>query len=191
MSNFNEHALEMSIMQLFQEQDYIYLNGEQLHRERTEVLLVDDLRQFPLHRYAQDGITSGEVDGIILKLRSVSGTIYEANKAFMKLLCDGFILNREDRTQKDIFIELLDFDEPTNNLFKIVNQVEIEGVNYQKRIPDGIVHVNGLPLVVMEFKSAVKENTTIMDAYTQLTVRYRRDILSCSSTTRILSLATS
>jgi len=25
-------------------------------------------------------------------------------------------------------------------------------------------------------KSAVKENTTIMDAYTQLTVRYRRDI---------------
>lgn len=176
MSNFNEHALEMSIMQLFGEQDYIYLNGEQLHRERTEVLLVDDLRQFLLNRYAGDGITSAEVDGIILKLRSVSGTIYEANKAFMKLLCDGFILNREDRTQKDIFIELLDFDEPSNNLFKIVNQVEIEGVNYQKRIPDGIVYVNGLPLVVMEFKSAVKENTTIMDAYTQLTVRYRRDI---------------
>lgn len=176
MSNFNEHALEMSIMQLFQEQEYIYLNGEQLHRERTEVLLVDDLRQFLLNRYAGEGITSGEVDGIILKLRSVSGTIYEANKAFMKLLCDGFILNREDRTQKDIFIELLDFDEPSHNLFKIVNQVEIEGVNYQKRIPDGIVYVNGLPLVVMEFKSAVKENTTIMDAYTQLTVRYRRDI---------------
>ena len=30
--------------------------------------------------------------------------------------------------------------------------------------------------MVFEFKSAVKENTTIMDAYTQLTVRYRRDI---------------
>ena len=44
------------------------------------------------------------------------------------------------------------------------------------RIPDGIVYVNGLPVVVLEFKSAVKEDTTIMDAYTQLTVRYRRDI---------------
>ena len=29
---------------------------------------------------------------------------------------------------------------------------------------------------MLEFKSAVKENTTIIDAYTQLTVRYRRDI---------------
>lgn len=45
-------------------------------------------------------------------LRNISGTLYEANKAFYKLLCDGFILNREDRTQKDIYIELIDFDTP-------------------------------------------------------------------------------
>ena len=44
------------------------------------------------------------------------------------------------------------------------------------RISDGIVYVNGLPVVVLEFKSAVKEDTTIMDAYKQFTVRYRRDI---------------
>ena len=31
-------------------------------------------------------------------------------------------------------------------------------------------------MVVLEFKSAVKEETTIKDAFTQLTVRYRRDI---------------
>ena len=43
-------------------------------------------------------------------------------------------------------------------------------------VPDGIVYVNGLPLVVLEFKSAIKENTTIEDAYKQLTIRYRRDI---------------
>ena len=36
--------------------------------------------------------------------------------------------------------------------------------------------MNGLPLVVLEFKTAIQENTTIMDAYTQLTVRYQRDI---------------
>ena len=35
---------------------------------------------------------------------------------------------------------------------------------------------NGIPVVVLEFKSAVQENTTIMDAYMQLTIRYRRDI---------------
>ena len=163
-------------MELFKDEGYIYLAGEQIHRERTEVLLADDLRQYLYNRYAKDGITPGEVDGILLRLRNISGTVYEANKAIHKLLCDGFILNREDRTQKDLYIELIDYDNPENNIFKAINQFEIEGVGGQLRIPDGIVFVNGIPVVVLEFKSAVKENTTIMDAYKQLTVRYRRDI---------------
>lgn len=176
MANFNEHSLEMSIMELFQDEGYIYLNGEQIHRERSEVLLIDDLRKYLLNRYAAEGLTPSEVDSIILRLRSISGTIYEANKAVCKMICDGFIFNREDHTKKDLYIELIDFDEPEKNVFKIVNQFEIEGINNQLRIPDGIVFINGIPVVVLEFKSAVKENTTIMDAYTQLTVRYRRDI---------------
>lgn len=176
MANFNEHALEMSIMELLKDEEYTYLNGNQIHRERTEVLLVDDLKQYLYSRYASDGITPSEVDSIILMLRNIYGTIYEANKAVYKMICDGFIFNREDITQKDLYIELIDFDTPENNIFKAVNQFEIEGVNNQIRIPDSIVFVNGIPVVVFEFKSAVKENTTIMDAYKQLTVRYHRDI---------------
>lgn len=176
MANFNEHALEMSIMELFKDEDYIYLSGNQIHRERSEVLLVDDLKQYLYNRYAGDGITPSEVDSIVLSLRNISGTIYEANKAVHKMLCDGFILNREDRTQKDLYIELVDFNTLENNIFKVVNQFEIEGINNQLRIPDGIIFLNGIPVVVLEFKSAVKENTTIMDAYKQLTVRYKRDI---------------
>ena len=57
---------------------------------------------------------------------------------------------------------------------KVVNQLEIIG--YEKRIPDGILYINGLPLVVFEFKSAIREEATIHDAYKQLTIRYRRDI---------------
>ncbi len=176
MANFNEHALEMSIMELFRDEGYIHLSGSQIHRERTEIMLTDDLKQYLYTRYAKDGITPGEVNGILLMLRNISGTLYEANKAFHKLLCDGFILNREDRTQKDIYIQLVDFAVPENNIFKVVNQLEIEGMNNQLRIPDGIVFLNGIPVIVLEFKSAIKENMTIMDAYKQLTVRYRRDI---------------
>ena len=173
---FNEHSLEMSIMELLQKEEYIFLSGNQIHRERSEVLLIDDLKQYLYDRYAKDGITPSEVDSVILMLRNISGTIYEANKAVYKLICNGFILNREDRTQKDLYIELIDFDIPKNNIFKVVNQFEVVGINNQLRIPDGIVFVNGIPVVVFEFKSAVKENTTIMDAYKQLTIRYRRDI---------------
>jgi type I restriction enzyme R subunit len=59
-------------------------------------------------------------------------------------------------------------------VFKMVNQLEIVG--YEKRIPDGILYINGLPVVVFEFKSAIRENATIHDAYVQLTTRYKRDI---------------
>lgn len=145
--------------------------------------LIDDLRKYLLNRYAADGLTPSEVDSIILCLRSISGTIYEANKAVCKMICDGFIFNREDHTKKDLYIELIDFDEPEKNVFKIINQFEIEGINNQLRITDGIVFINGIPVVVLEFKSAVKENTHDMDAYTQLTVRYRRDIPNSSSIT--------
>lgn len=175
MPNFNEHALEMSIMELFQGEDYTYLSGDKIHREKTEVLLVDDIKNYLLDRYSCDGITMSEIDSIILMLHSVSGSLYEINKSIMKMVSDGFILTREDRSQKDIFIEFINYEEPEKNIFKIVNQVEIQ-CSQQLRIPDGIVYINGLPLVVMEFKSAVKQNTTIMDAYTQLTVRYKRDI---------------
>ena len=84
MANFNEHSLEMSIMDLFQDEGYIYLNGEQIHRERSEVLLIDDLRKYLLNRYTAEGLTASEVDSIILRLRSISGTIYEATKQSAK-----------------------------------------------------------------------------------------------------------
>lgn len=172
---FNEHALEMSIMELFEDEGYEHLVGSDIHREKTEVLLVDDIKNYLYDKYADDEITPSEVESIILMLRSVSGNVYEVNKTVFKMICDGFIFNRKDRSQKDLFIQLIDFDNPEYNIFKIVNQVEIQERD-QLRIPDGIVYVNGLPLVVLEFKTAAQENTTIMDAYKQLTVRYRRDI---------------
>jgi type I restriction enzyme R subunit len=98
----------------------------------------------------------------------------------MDWLSNGFLLKRQDRNQKDILIELIDFSGIDNslqndcNIYKFVSQLEIVG--FEKRIPDGILYINGIPLVVFEFKSAIREEATIYDAYNQLTVRYRRDI---------------
>ena len=176
MANFNEHALELSIMELLHNKGYIHQTGSELLREKSEVLIIDDLKKYLHTRYASEELTESEIDSIILSLRTVGGTLYESNKAVLSMIINGFVFNREDRNKKDIFIELINYEEPEKNIFKIVNQLEIEGYNYQIRIPDGIIYVNGLPLVVLEFKTAIQENTTIMDAYTQLTVRYQRDI---------------
>lgn len=175
MSRFTEETLEHAVIELFEAEGFPHCDGMHIHKEMSDVLLRDDIKNFLLNRYSADNITINEIEGITRMLDSFpAGALYESNRAIIKLIADGFKLTREDRSQKDLYIYLIDYDNIDNNIFKIVNQLEIQG--YEKRIPDAIVYINGLPLVVLEFKSAVKENTTIKDAYTQLTVRYRRDI---------------
>ena len=172
----NEAQLELSVMELFQDEGYEYMRGDSILREVTEVLLKDDLRTYLTTKYAKDGITPTEVESIILGLsRASHDPLYDANKDMLTKMTEGFVLRREDKTKKDIFVRLIDFENRDANIFKIVNQVEIQGTS-QLRIPDAVVYINGLPVVVIEFKSATRENATIYNAYEQLTVRYTRDI---------------
>ena len=173
--SFTEQSLEDAVIELFGELQIPHIKGQDIHRIPEDVLFKDDFRSYLKLRYTDEGITSSEIDSIIRTLESLpSSTLYESNKKFLGLVANGFNLIREDRSKKDFYVEFLDKDKIESNNFKIVNQLEVKG--FEKRIPDAIVYINGLPLVVIEFKSAVKQNTTILDAYTQLTVRYRRDI---------------
>jgi len=198
---FTESQLEAAIIELLGNMGYPHVPGESIDRQPDEVLLKDDLWDFLTRQYAADGITSGEIESVIRQLEAYSSAdLYESNKAIMKLVSDGFLLKREDRDQKDLYVQLIDYSSLTAfrkpkagevplivaeehaaygtdtgaNIFKMVNQLEITG--HEKRIPDGILYINGLPLVVFEFKSAIREEATIHDAFEQLTTRYKRDI---------------
>lgn len=217
MRKFTEAQLESAIIQLLGEQGYPHVLGGDLcneaggARSATDVLITADLRAFLTQQYAREGITDNEIDGIIRQLELLSASdLYESNKTFCKWLSDGFLLKREDPTDKDIYIQLIDYSDlaemrvpaadevdqlrvteqpasyikppldTTHNIVKVVNQLEIEGVASASdgglRIPDGILYINGLPLVLFEFKSAIREEATIHDAYVQICTRYRRDI---------------
>ena len=172
---FTEAQLEEAIIELLGEKGYPHHLGETIARDPEKVLIKDDLRKYLRERYAGDGITDNEIESIVTKFeRLPASDLYGSNRSFMKLVSDGFLLKREDRSQKDLFIHLIDYTPADRNIYKIVNQLEIQG--FEKRIPDGILYINGLPLVVFEFKSAIREEATIHDAYVQLTTRYRRDI---------------
>ncbi len=166
------------------------------------MLILDDLRGYLKAQYKEDGLTEGEIETIARQLKTQPASdLYQSNKTFCQWLSNGFLLKRESstqggqyRNQKDLYIELIDTTalpqklaamfvegidtiEADNNRYRLVNQLEIEGVDQQKRIPDAILYVNGLPVVVFEFKSAEREEeATTYDAWRQLCVRYRRDI---------------
>ena len=111
MPHFNEHALEMAIMELFQNEGYIYMNGEEVHKEVSEVLLRDDLRMYLRSRYAVQGITDVEVESAIARLTAdKGGALYDKNVATYRLMTEGFMIKREDVSLTDLFIEPIDFD---------------------------------------------------------------------------------
>jgi type I restriction enzyme R subunit len=172
---FTEAHLEEAIIDHLVDEGYPHVLGDSIKKEQSEVLILDDIKSYLTKQYAANKITSSEIDAIIRDLQVLpSSDLYESNKQIMKWLSNGFDLKREDRSQKDLHINLIDFNNNNNNIYKIVNQLEIVG--YEKRIPDSILYINGIPLVVFEFKSAIREDATIKNAYDQLTIRYRRDI---------------
>ena len=175
MSKFTEEKLELAFIELLENQGITYVFGKDIQRNQSEVLLEDDLKEYLKSRYKTENIRESEIAGIVRKLQNYPASdLYDSNKSIMKLISDGFILKREKADDKDIYIEFINYDDVNSNNFKIVNQLEIMG--YEKRIPDGILYINGIPLVVFEFKSAIREEATIHDAFMQLTTRYRRDI---------------
>ena len=157
---------------------YQHVLGENIqNREITDVLIKDDLRNYLRVRYAEDSITEDEIDFLIRELESLdSTTLYDSNRKFIRWIQDGYKLTRFDRSQKDIMVQFIDFGNLAHNNFKIVNQLQILENYIPYRIPDAVIYVNGLPLVVFEFKSTTREEATIFDAYEQITIRYKRDI---------------
>lgn len=188
---FTESQLEKAFISLLQEEKMTHLAGGEVRKTEyngfaepptvygqvvsEKVLIIEDLKNYLQSQYKAENITENEIDSIIRDLdRLPASDLYETNKTIMKMVSDGFLLKREDRNQKDVYIQLIDYSQEDNNIYSIVNQLAIKG--YEMRIPDLILYINGLPLVVFEFKTAIQENTTIHDAYVQLTTRYKRDI---------------
>ena len=188
---FTEAQLEQSFIDLLKQEDMIHLVGNDIrkveydgvsepptlygHITSEKVLIESDIIAYLKSQYASENITDSEIQMIIREFENLPASdLYDSNKTFMDKLSNGFLLKREDRAQKDIYIQLIDYSEKDNNQYRIVNQLAIKG--YETRIPDLILYINGFPLVVFEFKTAIQENTTLNHAYVQITTRYKRDI---------------
>lgn len=175
MAKFSEDQFEQAIVELFQDNGYVHVNGDMLHRKFDEVLLEDDMKNFLTRRYPD--ITNTELEKIINKIKYVPNTpLYMGNREAFYLVNEGLNLQRDDSSKGALHIEYIDFETPENNIFKVVTQFTVR--NIQERRPDMLIFINGIPVVIFEFKSAINENTTIHDAWKQINIRYNRDIPS-------------
>ena len=170
---FTEDQLEQAIIEIFQRQGYVYVHGESIHRQYEDILLEDDLRSYLTQRYSD--LSDVEVKKIINKISLIQASpLYLGNRETFWLVNEGFDLQRDDISQVALHVEYIDYEHPENNIFKVVNQYSVQGTHLRR--PDLLIFINGIPVTICEFKSAINEDTTVYDAWEQITKRYTRDI---------------
>lgn len=175
--HYCESEYEYAFIQLLEAEDWNYISGKQINREsKRDVVIADDFKKFI--SASSPELTEDEVIKIFDYIRLVGS---ESDFATLhKVYCwmvDGIQFTLQNGIAK--MIPLIDFDNPKNNIFRVVNQLTIEYTNNgqkENRRPDVLLYVNGIPLCVIELKNPADANATVYDAWEQINIRYWRDI---------------
>jgi len=172
---YYENDYELAVLELLGNTGWDYQCGYDIHRQKDDIILIDDLREYLNRRYGY--FSDEEIQTLISHLTSYSNqSLYRSLKETYKLLMRGYVLHRDDGS--DFFVDFIDFgdDGETTNVFKTVNQFEFE--EYKNRRPDIVLFINGIPISIFELKNPADETVSIADAYDQTHIRYSQDIPS-------------
>jgi type I restriction enzyme, R subunit len=170
----SEDHIEQIAIQEFIELGYTYLNGAEIspdghtqEREFIEVVLKHRL-QTAIAAINPHIPAEAREEALKKVLRSDSPNLFQSNYIFHRYLTEGVEVEyrKGDRIVGDK-VWLINYEQPENNEYLVVNQFTIIEGNYNKR-PDIILFINGLPLVVIELKNAAKEDANIKAAFNQL-----------------------
>ena len=163
---FNEEAYEQVLISLFEELGYEYECGYDVERDYSEPYYRDDL-EASIRRLNPQYDNSVIEEGIRNITNFELASMEEKNEKVTLWMQGGMEVNyQEGGETKTALLKLVDYTNLNNNRFKVVNQWRVEGE--QTKRCDMVVMLNGLPIVVVELKSAISEEADIHDAYMQI-----------------------
>lgn len=162
-SKFTESSYEEAVITIFQNQGYSYTCGYDVHRQKKEIILTEDFFNFISNNYANENFTKNDLEKILHELNYISSAnLHTSFKKTLSLIRNGFILKKENGIS--VHFDFINFLVASNNIFRVVNQYEVRGVEETRR-PDIVVFVNGIPVSVIELKNPKDSNVSVKDAY--------------------------
>jgi len=182
MTKITESAIEKFAIELLEKQGYQYIYAPSIapdsdtpeRQSFEDVLLIEQL-QTAVGRINPSIPADIREDAIKQIQRLNSPELIANNEAFHRMLTEGIKVGyQQDGYNRGDLVWLIDFKNPDNNDFLVLNQFAVIENNVNKR-PDVILFVNGLPLVVIELKNPADENATIRSAFKQLQT-YKQEI---------------
>jgi type I restriction enzyme R subunit len=181
-NKITESTIETFAIELLEKQGYQYIYGPDIAPDSDspspsgeagvrlsfeDVLLVEKLKSAVARINPSIEADICE-DAIKQILRINSPELIANNETFHRMLTEGIkVIFQKDGNSRGDLVWLIDWNDPENNDFVVLNQFTIIENHVNKR-PDVILFVNGLPLVVIELKNPADENATIHSAFKQL-----------------------
>lgn len=181
LKEFNGHycesEYEYAFIAFLEAAGWSYLAGNKIARSsKRDVLIPHDFKEFLARTNPE--LTESEVAQIFDNVTLVgSDSDFSTLHKVYGWMVDGIQFILENGTAK--MVQLIDFENPENNVFRVVNQFSVEYTNNgqkETRRPDVLLFVNGMPLCVIELKNPADAHATVHDAWEQINIRYWRDI---------------
>lgn len=174
---FCESDYENALISFLETEGWTYISGTDFSRvTKRDVLLISDLKEYIAKNNPE--FSAEEIDRLVdvIKLVGTESDFATLHKVY-KWIVDGFTFALDNGTYKTL--NLIDFEDKSNNIFKVVNQLSIDYTNNGKvenRRPDILLYINGLPVCIMELKNPSDFSATIYNAWEQINIRYWRDL---------------
>ena len=175
MTKITESEIEQFAIELLEKQGYSYTYGPAIapdsenpeRKSFEDVILLNTLSDI-LPTLNPTLPPDALEDALKQLLRLNSPELIANNESFHRMLTEGITVNyQKNGVKRGDLAWLVDFQNPANNDFQVINQFTVIENNVNKR-PDVILFINGLPLVVVELKNPADENATIRSAFKQL-----------------------
>ncbi|HCK99937.1 MAG TPA: DEAD/DEAH box helicase [Candidatus Marinimicrobia bacterium] len=175
MNKITENQIEKFAIEQLEKLRYQYIyapdiapDGDKPERKTFEDVLLIERLQEAVGRINPKVPREVREEAVKQIQRLNSPELIANNEAFHRMLTEGIkVTYQKEGNSRGDLVWLIDFNNPDNNDFIVANQFTVVENGINKR-PDVILFVNGIPLVVIELKNAVDENTTVRTAFKQI-----------------------
>ena len=175
MTKMIEVTVQNAAIEWLQALGYTHQEGNSLQRELKKVVIENDLRTFLKTTYPQVPATA--INQAMATFTQHEGMDVDyRNRDFHRKMTQGISVSWKDALGKEQAQHLypINYQEPQKNKFVCADEVTIVGPKNTRRT-DLLIYINGLPVIMFEFKNMFAQEVGIDNAHNQIQ-HYIKDI---------------
>ncbi|NCP89240.1 MAG: type I restriction endonuclease subunit R, partial [Flavobacteriales bacterium] len=174
MTQMIEITVQKAAIECLQTLGYTHSEGNSLKRDLKKVVLEEDLRGF-LEKTYKDVPATAINEAMAAFTQHAGMDLDHRNRDFHLKMTQGVSISWKDASGKEQARHLypINYNEPEKNSFICADEVKIIGKN--SRRTDLLIYINGLPVIVFEFKNMFDPVVGVENAHRQIG-HYLQDI---------------